>query len=144
MQNNAFICVCTSSDLGYWSLFLAAEMLQQTLVPSFFSLPAVIVLGLFTCNFMWFINLRAWAGMCWVCAGVCGSVLVCLGVHQCAPVCTGVCGCAWICAGVLRCAQVCVGVRGYVGGCVGVFRCTGMHRCMCGMNFQNAYWRLES
>ena len=82
--------------------------------------------------------------MCWVCAGVCGSVLVCLGVHQCAPVCTGVCGCAWICAGVLRCAQVCVGVRGYVGGCVGVFRCTGMHRCMSGINFQNAYWRLKS
>ena len=76
-------------------------------------------------------------GVCscvWVCAGVCGSVLVCAGVHWFVRVCLD----------MRRCARACTSVQGYVGGCVGVFRCTGMHRCMCGMNFQNAYWRLES
>ena len=49
---------------------------------------------------------------------------------------------ALVCVGVLWCAQV----------CVGVFRCIsmGMHACaqictsVCGMNFQNTYWKLES
>ena len=36
------------------------------------------------CNFMWFIKLRASAGMCVVFAGVRWCVWVCAGVHRCA------------------------------------------------------------
>ena len=40
----------------------------------------------------------------------------------------------WVCAGLRRCVQVCTGV------------CVDMHGCMhvCGMNFQNFFWRIES
>ena len=48
---------------------------------------AFFVLGLFMYNFMWFIKLRAWAGMCWVCMGV-----------QCTWVCARVRGCLHGCA----------------------------------------------
>ena len=48
--------------------------------------------------------------------------------------CGDVHGCVQVCAGVCECVQVCAVVRG------GAWMCTGM----CGMNFQNTYWRLES
>ena len=67
-------------------------------------------------------------GVCWgmpgyvrVCAGVCGGcvqmctyVRVCVGVWEYAPVCTGVCRSAWVSVSV------------------------------CGINFQNTFWRIES
>ena len=100
--------VCTSSDLGFWFLF------QVRWNASFFFLSTCrFRLGLFTCNFMWFINLRAWAGMCWVCAVVCG----------CARVCVGVCWCAWVCTSVCWCALVCAGVPGYAWVCSSVHKC---------------------
>ena len=42
---------------------------------SFFSLFCVLpiymfILGLFICDFQWFIKLRAWVSMCWACPGV--------------------------------------------------------------------------
>ena len=67
----------------------------------------------------------------------------------------GICG---VCAGVRGCARVCAAhaglVRGYaqvyvdvcviVSGCTRV--CVGVCRCaqLCGMNFQNFFWRIES
>ena len=70
----------------------STEMLQRSLVPSFlflsiYLLSLLFVLGLFMYNFMWFIKLRAWAGMCWVCMGV-----------QCTWVCARVRGCLHGCA----------------------------------------------
>ena len=62
---------------------------------------AFFVLGLFMYNFMWFIKLRAWAGMCGVCMGVCECAQVCT-VHGWAWVwwkCTHVCGYTWVCIG---------------------------------------------
>ena len=57
--------------------------------------------------------------------------------------------------GISGCLQVCVGVHGCAGGCVGVHGCgrewveggcVGVDGCMnvCGMNFQNIFWRIES
>ena len=59
--------------------------------------------------------------MCGVCVGVRGCVRVCMGVR-------------WVCAGVYGCAQLCVGVR----------RFAQEYASMCGMNFQNFFWRIES
>ena len=52
-------------------------------------------------------ELRASAGMCGVCAGVCECVWVCAGMRGCARVCAGVRRCARVCAGVRGCAQMC-------------------------------------
>ena len=73
-----------------------------------------------------------------VCLGVrrCGCVGA--GVRSCAQVRVGVRQCAWVCIGVHECAWVCNGVR----GCV--WKCLGVCECVCGMNFQNTYWRIES
>ena len=85
---------------------------------------------------------------------VCRCVWVCAGVRGCARVYLGVRGCAQVCAGVLGCVRVCMGVRWVcagVHGCAGCAQlCAGVHRfaqeyaCMCGMNFQNFFWRIES
>ena len=105
--------------------------------------PIYIYLFPFTCNFMWFIKLRASAGIsgyvwgvcicAWVCAGVHGCVWVCAGVHRCAQVCTGVRGYArvwtgmhgyvWVCAGVRRRVRVCTGVRWCVRRYAWVYTC---------------------
>ena len=61
----------------------------------------------FTYNFMRFMELRASAGMCGVCVGVCECVWVCAGMHGCARVCAGVCGCVRVCAGVCMCVHLC-------------------------------------
>ena len=90
-------------------------------------------------------------------------------MHGCVLVCVGVCGCARVCSGVLRCAWVCEGVHGraqvhakvhtcmwvWLGGwvwyarvCMGVCgsvrKCEGVCKCVCWMNFQNIFWRLDS
>ena len=87
------------------------------------------------------------SGHQWVCVGcvhvsvgVCGCARVCTGVHGCVQVCASVRVCAgvdgyvWVCAGVRRCVRVCTGV------------CVDMHRYthVCGMSFQNFFWRIES
>ena len=45
-------------------------------------------------------------------------------------------------------SRVCVGMRGYVLVCEGVHGCqwvsVGVSGYVCGMNFQNIYWRLDS
>ena len=86
---------------------------------------------------------------------------VCTGVHRCAQVCTGVCkyiymyvggcGCAYMYMGVCRCEWVCAcvcGCVGYAQVCMGVCgslrKCTSVCKCVCWMNFQNIFWRLES
>ena len=61
-----------------------------------------------------------------------------------------VCGCAqvfvwlYVFAGVRGDAQVCAGVHGC--GSVQKGGCAGVHGCVhvCGMNFQNFFWRIES
>ena len=62
-----------------------------------------------------------------------------------ARVCAGMCGCVRrVCADV----HICAGVRGCVGVCTSmhwcVQKCLGVCECVCGMNFQNTYWRIES
>ena len=73
-------------------------------------------------------------GCAWVCACVCavmhGCAWVSASVHGCARVFAGVDGYSRVYAGVCGCAQVCAGV------------CVDMH--VCGMNFQNFFWRIES
>ena len=66
-----------------------------------------------------------------VCVGVRGCAQVCAGVLGCVRVCMGV---QWVCAGVYGCAQLCAGVR----------RFAQEYACMCGMNFQNFFRRIES
>ena len=86
-----------------------------------------------------------------VCAGVCWCVWVCAGVLGCAQVCLGVRGCAWSCTGARKCTYMYVGVIGWVwyarvcmGVCGSVRKCEGVCKCVCWMNFQNIFWRLES
>ena len=67
-----------------------------------------------------------------VCLGVRGFEWVCTGMRECDRVCTCVHGCAWVCMGVHRC------VYRFVQ------KCAGVCKCICGMNFQNTCWRLES
>ena len=56
----------------------------------------------------------------------------------------GVCKCEWVCFGMRRCVGVGLGmcksvqVRAYTHGCALV------KAIVCGMNFQNTFWRLES
>ena len=79
-----------------------------------------------------------------VCAGMRGYAWVCVGKRECARVCPGVCGCGRVCMGICwyaimrGCTQVCAQV------CAGV--CVDIHGCthVCGMNFQNFFWRIES
>ena len=63
---------------------------------------------------------------------------MCAGMHENAQVCAGVDGYAWVFVGMRGCTQVCAQV------CAGV--CVDMHGCthVCGMNFQNFFWRIES
>ena len=88
-------------------------------------------------------------GVCWcvwVCAGVLGlrsGVLgcarVCMVVHRCMQMYIHVCGCNWVCAGGwVWYARVCMGV------CGSVRKCEGVCKCVCWMNFQNIFWRLDS
>ena len=84
---------------------------------------------------------RVCIGLCrcvWVCAGVGNCVPVCAVLRRCGWVWAGVRQCAWVCMGVLECAMLCAGVQ----GCV--WKCLGVCECVCGMNFQNTYWRIES
>ena len=98
------------------------------------------------------------SGHQWVCVG---CVRVCLGVSRCVRVYLGMRGCAQVCGDVPRCVFVCMGVR-WVGVGVGesawvctivhecVRLCAGVRRfapgyaCLCGMNFQNFFQRIES
>ena len=112
--------------------FLVRWLPQRTLVPSFFSFLSIFYLSSaifpFTCNFMWFIKLRASAGMCGVCVGMRGCVRVCMGVRGCEWVCLGVSGCARVCVGVRKCPQVCVGMHGCAQS---VRRCVWKCRGVC-------------
>ena len=63
--------------------------------------------------------------------GMRGCVWVCEVVHGYAQVCPSVHTCTWV-------GVVCAGVH----GCV--WKCTGVRECVCWMNFQNIFWRLES
>ena len=83
--------------------------------------------------------------------GVCWCVWVCAGVLGCAQVCSGVRGCAWSCTGARKCTYMYVGVIGCVwyawvcmGVCGSVRKCEGVCKCVCWMNFQNIFWRLDS
>ena len=76
--------------------------------------------------------------MCGVCAGVRGCAQVCVGVHGCAQVCPGMRKCTYMYMGVCGCEWVGVAVH----GCV--WKCAGVCECVCWMNFQNIFWRLES
>ena len=82
----------------------------------------------FTCNFMWFIKLRASVGMFGVCAWVGAGVRMC--VRGYAWVCVGKRECAWVCPGVCGCGRVCVGICWYARVYAGV--CTGVHWCVRG------------
>ena len=70
----------------------------------------------------------------------------------CVRVSAGVCGCAQVRASVCKCTLGCMGVHGWTRVGVGVGVCrygwvgADVHGCvhMCGMNFQNFFWRLES
>ena len=88
---------------------------------------------------------------------VCGCAQVCPGVPGCAQVCTGcvqvylgVRGCTGVCAVMHGCSvgvctvQVCERVRGCAWVCVIVRRFAPGYACMCGMNFQNFFRRIES
>ena len=79
---------------------------------SFFLLSSAFsLLTLFTCNFMWFIKSRAWAGI-YCCVRVCAGFLwLWVGLQGCAPVCMSTY--VWVCASMHGCARVwrmCVGV----------------------------------
>ena len=79
------------------------------------------------------------------CVGVCDGVrlcsLVCPGVSRCVRVCAWGCECARVCMDML-CPQVCVCVFRYVYASMhGLARASVS---VCGMNFQNTFWRLES
>ena len=89
-----------------------------------------------------------------VCTGVCGWVQVCGGcdgVRLCSLVCQGVSGCVRGCAWGCECARACMDML-CLQVCVCVFRYVyvsshGLARVsvsVCGMNFQNTFWRLES
>ena len=67
---------------------------------------------------------------------------MCAGMHGCVLGCVGVHGCEQVYMGVLRYAQVCVGVRKCAWVCQ--WKCAGVCECVCWMNFQNIFWRLES
>ena len=87
--------------------------------------------------------------MCGMCAGVCGCVQVCSGVLRCARVCAGVHGRAQVHANVHTCMWVCAGgwvwyARVCMGVCGSVRKCEGVCKCVCWMNFQNIFWRLDS
>ena len=113
---------------------------------SFFFLSSFYLSAIFpfTCNFIWFVKLRASAGIsgyvwgvqgcvgcawgcAWVCAGECwcvwvwAGVWVCASACKCTEVCIGVCGCGKECMGVHRHALVCTGVCGYAQVCVCVW-----------------------
>ena len=112
--------------------FLVRWSPQRTLVPSFFYLSCIMYhvspffqITVFTYNFMWFMELRASAGMCGVCAGVCECVWVCAGMRGCARVCAGVHECAQVCQSVHTCMWVDAGRCEWVGAV-----CAGVHRCV--------------
>ena len=64
--------------LAYWFTIFPYDYFSFLFLS--FYLSAFFVFSLFTCNFLWFIKLRALDGMCEVCACVCVCVLVCSGV----------------------------------------------------------------
>ena len=89
------------SENNAFKNFLVRWLPQRTLVPSFFIffyLSPFFQITVFTCNFMWFMKLRASAGMCGVCASV----------HTCTWVWVGVCRYARVCTEVRGCLQMCV------------------------------------
>ena len=106
---------------------LSTEMLQWTLVPSFFcSLFLYLAYLHLIDQFKPFQLLSDGCvrGCSWVCMGLCS-------VHRCDLVWAGEICCLQVCMGVFRCMLVCMGLHRV---------CTGV----CRMNFQNIYWRLES
>ena len=80
-----------------------------------------------------------------VCKGVCGVggwyVVICAGVYRCVLGCAGG---VRVCAGMHGCALVCAGIQGWAWVCVEVLRCAWVWEGVCGMNFQNTFWRIES
>ena len=67
-----------------------------------------------------------------------------VGVPRCVGVCVDVPGCTWVYAGVRGYTQVYADVHGYAQLYLGVGGCVRKCDCLCRMNFQNTYWRLES
>ena len=67
-----------------------------------------------------------------------------VGVPRCVGVCADVPGCTWVYAGVRGYTQVYADVHGYAQLYLGVGGCVRKCDCLCRMNFQNTYWRLES
>ena len=124
-----YCIICNSKAMAYVfqidiSEFLVRWLLQRTLVPSFFYLSSPFFqIFPFTCNFMWFIKLRASAGISGYVWGVCMCARVCASVRECAQVCMGVCRYARVCAGMHGCAWVCTSVPGCTQVCAGVHRC---------------------
>ena len=68
-----------------------------------------------------------------MCAGVRGCMQMCAAMPQCGMVFADVHGCAQVFTGLCAYAWLFVGT-GYAWVCMDV----------CGMNFQNSYWRLDS
>ena len=67
-----------------------------------------------------------------------------VGVPRFVGVCADVPGCTWVYAGVRGCTQVYADVHGYAQLYLGVGGCVRKCDCLCRMNFQNTYWRLDS
>ena len=69
-----------------------------------------------------------------VCAGMCRSMQVCVAVHGYMQV--------WV--GVRGCVRVYMCAWGHARICAGMSGCVRVHAGVCGINFQNTYWRIES
>ena len=114
--------------LSYFLIRFLVRWSLSGLLFLLFSIYHVSIIFLFSnyCNFMWFIKLRASAGMCVVFAGVRWCVWVCAGVHMCAQVRASIYTCTWVDVVVHTCTWVYAGVSGCVLVCAGVW---GMRRC---------------
>ena len=67
-----------------------------------------------------------------------------VGILVCVRMCADVHGCIGMCVGMRRCVRVYESVHRFTQVCVGVSGCWPGCASVCGMNFQNTYWRLES
>ena len=125
-HGQSFILFPLSPQAIFSPLIASADSCSFLFLSSIYHLSSPFFqITVFTCNFMWFIKLRASAGMCGICMGVCWCVWVCAGVLGCAQVCSGVRGCAWSCTGARKGTYMYVGVIGWVG-----VVCTGVHGCV--------------
>ena len=106
-------------------VFLVHWLPQWTLVPSFF-FPSFFLSSIQ--------DISGYVRCIKACAGIHGYAQVCAGVQECAGVCPAMCSYARVCASV----HVCEGVYG------SALKCLGVCECLCGMNFQNTIWRIES